>query len=140
MTALTPEKDQQRDHEKEARVMLAAEVLYASTPDWATFYRQMLGIKGVVRRNYPSREEMAEFKQTPTYLEIHCMLTRLRKKGPAAEPVQDPLQVITVRIPKSLHDALQNEAFDHHTSMNKLCILEAVAVHRRGDGAAADAG
>ena len=31
-------------------------------------------------------------------------------------------RVITVRIPQSLHDALKIEAYEHRTSINKLCI------------------
>ncbi len=30
--------------------------------------------------------------------------------------------MITVRLPKSLHEALRVEAHEHRTSMNKLCI------------------
>ena len=30
--------------------------------------------------------------------------------------------MITVRLPKSLHEALRAEAHEHRTSMNKLCI------------------
>ena len=30
--------------------------------------------------------------------------------------------MITVRLPKSLHEALRDEAHEHRTSMNKLCI------------------
>ena len=34
----------------------------------------------------------------------------------------EPTKVITVRMPKSLHEALRAEAHEHQTSMNKLCI------------------
>ena len=34
----------------------------------------------------------------------------------------EPTRVITVRLPKSLHEALRVEAHEHRTSMNKLCI------------------
>ena len=34
----------------------------------------------------------------------------------------EPTRVITVRIPRSMHDALKVEAHEHNTSMNKLCI------------------
>jgi predicted HicB family RNase H-like nuclease len=130
MTAMTPEQTPQVeptdaepwDLEKEIRVREAVARFFQTSPDWVSFYRQVLGLKGVVRRNYPDQQAMARFMQTPTYLEIHSMLTTLRKMGSPPDPTQDPLQVITVRIPKSLHDALQTEAFDHHTSMNKLCI------------------
>ena len=47
--------------------------------------------------------------------------------GPAAQdaapgPKPEPTRVVTVRIPRSLHDALRVEAHEHRTSMNKLCI------------------
>ena len=35
---------------------------------------------------------------------------------------EEPTRVITVRLPKSLHEALRVEAHEHQTSMNKLCI------------------
>jgi len=50
--------------------------------------------------------------------------TRKRKKKQEerqADPVQRT-EVITIRIPQSLHAALRVEAHEHHTSMNKLCI------------------
>ena len=50
------------------------------------------------------------------------MLTRLRKQRPPAKEEAEPTKVITVRLPKSLHEALSVEAHEHHTSMNKLCI------------------
>jgi predicted HicB family RNase H-like nuclease len=34
----------------------------------------------------------------------------------------EPTRVITVRLPKCLHEALRAEAHEHRTSMNKLCI------------------
>ena len=40
----------------------------------------------------------------------------------AQQPDGEPTRVITVRIPQSLHEALRIEAFEHRTSMNKLCI------------------
>jgi hypothetical protein len=36
--------------------------------------------------------------------------------------------VITVRLPKSLHESLRAEAHDRHTSMNKLCISKLLQV------------
>ncbi len=99
-----------------------AELLYSQGPDWVTFYREVLGLHGVVRRNCPTRESLAEFEQTEAYLEIQQMLTRLRRQGPPARDDAEPTRVITVRLPKSLHEALRVEAHEHHTSMNKLCI------------------
>ena len=50
------------------------------------------------------------------------MLTRLRERSSDNEIQQEATKVITVRLPKSLHDALKAEAHDHRTSMNRLCI------------------
>ena len=99
-----------------------AEDLYTQEPDWVRFYREILGLRGVIRRTYPTRELLQEFEQTETYLNIQHMLAKLREQGPVPLNPAEPTRVITVRIPKSLHEALRAEAHDHHTSMNKLCI------------------
>ncbi len=41
---------------------------------------------------------------------------------------QEPTRVITVRLPKSLHEALRVEAHEHRTSMNKLCISKLLQI------------
>ncbi|MBN1393443.1 MAG: toxin-antitoxin system HicB family antitoxin [Pirellulales bacterium] len=107
-------------------VKQAAEEFLAHCPDWVTFYREILGLNGVIRHTFPTREELAAFKQTEEYQEILQMLARLRQQGPAALDETEPTRVITVRLPKSLHESLRAEAFDHHTSMNKLCISKLI--------------
>jgi hypothetical protein len=99
-----------------------AEQLYAQGTDWVTFYREILGLRGVVHRCFPSREQLAAFEQTEAYQDILLMLTKLREQGPLEMDDEEPTRVITVRLPKSLHETLRVEAFEHHTSMNKLCI------------------
>jgi predicted HicB family RNase H-like nuclease len=65
---------------------------------------------------------LARFEQTREYGEIQQMVAKLRER--ASEPVdsREPTRVITVRLPKSLHESLRAEAHDRKTSMNKLCI------------------
>ena len=108
--------------EKEADVKRIADQLFAEGPDWVTFYREVLGPRGIVRHTFPTREMFAAFKQTDSYQEILRMLAILREQGPAALETAEPTRVITVRLPKSLHDSLKDEAYEHRTSMNKLCI------------------
>jgi len=100
----------------------AAANLYQQDPDWVTFYRQILGLRGVVRRSYPTREGLAEFEQTAVYREIQRMVAVLRKRKALPEDAAEPTRVVTIRLPKSLHDAIRVEAHEHHTSMNRLCI------------------
>ena len=108
--------------EKKEEVQRAARGLYSSNPDWVTFYRHILGLHGIVRRSFPTRDALGEFEQTDVSEEIQHMLTRLREQGPTPASSEEPTRVITVRLPKSLHEALRVEAHEHHTSMNKLCI------------------
>jgi hypothetical protein len=108
--------------EKEADVKRIADQLFAEGPDWVTFYREVLGPRGIVRHTFPTREMFAAFKQSESYQEILRMLATLRDLGPVALETAEPTRVITVRLPKSLHDSLKDEAYEHHTSMNKLCI------------------
>ena len=107
---------------KHEEIQRQAESWFSRDPDWVTFYREVMGLHGVVRRYYTTRQSMAEFEQTEVYLEIQQMLTKLRRQGPPAKDPEEPTRVITVRLPKSLHETLRVEAHEHHTSMNKLCI------------------
>jgi predicted HicB family RNase H-like nuclease len=104
------------------RVVRAARRLYDRQPDWAVFFRRVLGVDGMVRRTFNTPQAMAEFEQTEGYEEILKMLTALRRQPPLPLERQQPSQVITVRLPKAVHEALRIEAFERRTSMNKLCI------------------
>jgi predicted HicB family RNase H-like nuclease len=108
--------------EKQTEVKRTAEQLFAAGPDWVTFYREVLGLRGIVRAAFPTREALATFEQSEAYQEILYLLTKLRQQGPLAMDDEEPTRVITVRLPKSLHETLRAEAHEHRTSMNKLCI------------------
>jgi predicted HicB family RNase H-like nuclease len=74
--------------------------MFRQEPDWVTFFREVLGVDGVVQQ----------------------MLARLRDKNDISSEGIEPTRVITVRMPKSLHESLRAEAHMRKTSMNKLCI------------------
>ena len=96
--------------------------LFTQDPDWVTFYREVLGINGKIRKAFPDAQDLAEFEKTEEYQEIQQMLAKLRERGRAQPTEAEPTRVITVRMPKSLHETLRVEAHERHTSMNKLCI------------------
>ncbi len=108
--------------EVQNEIKQVAEQLYAQGTDWVTFYREILSTKGIVRRRFPTLEQFAIFEQTEAYQDLLLLLTELRKKSPLEMEGAEPTRVITVRLPKSMHETLRDEAFDRHTSMNKLCI------------------
>lgn len=103
-------------------VLQVADNFYRQDPDWVTFFREVLGIDGIVRTQFPSSEDLAKFEQTDEFDRIQKMLVKLREKKNAVDPNSEPTRVITVRLPKSMHEYLRTEAHDLRTTMNKLCI------------------
>lgn len=109
---------------KEQEVFQVAEALYEQRPGWLEFFDAVLGIDGIARRVYPSPEQYNRFKLTDEYRRIQDLLDDLRRRGGTAMPPSEEVKVITVRLPKSLHDSLKVEAHEQRTSMNKLCIAK----------------
>ena len=102
--------------------------LYRQSPDWVTFFREVLGIEGAARRMFPMADEFLLFEKSQEYSEIQQMVAKLRENNRAQPPGSEPTRVITVRLPKSLHESLRTEAHERRTSMNKLCISKLLQV------------
>jgi hypothetical protein len=129
--------------EKHIEILKIAEELYLKNPDWVTYYREILGIDGIVRHTFPTRKQLEDFEQSDAYREIHYLLTKLREKKPQKDDKDkdkgkgkpkteetdgagEQIQVITVRIPKSIHETLTEEAYQCRTSVNQLCISKLI--------------
>jgi hypothetical protein len=115
--------------EQRQDVFRVADEIFRQRPSWVTFFREVLGVDGIVRQVYSTPDTLTHFEQTPEYQKIQQMLAKLRENdsdlpgGP-----REPTRVITVRLPKSLHESLRAEAHDRRTSMNKLCISKLLQV------------
>jgi len=103
-------------------VLQAAQQLLDQNPDWVTFFREVFGLKGLVRRKFPPPVALAEFERTESYAQLQRMLAGLRRRQAKAPAPQELTKVITVRLPDSLHNLLRNQADEYHTSVNQLCI------------------
>jgi predicted HicB family RNase H-like nuclease len=114
--------------EKYQTILQTARQLYDSEPDWVTFFREVLGVDGVVRREFPRLEDLTAFEKSSEFEQIQQWLTKLREKKNATDTESEPTRVITVRLPKSMHEYLRTEAHDLRTSMNKLCISKLLQV------------
>ena len=101
---------------------------YGKTKDWVVFFREILGVNGLVRRLYPSADELAAFEKTPEYADIQKLVKRLRDKPSTQADGQEVTRVITVRLPASVHEFLKAEAHDRKTSINQLCISKLLQV------------
>lgn len=107
--------------------------LFEQGPDWVTFFREVLGVDGIVRRLYKDPDTLAQFEQSEEFQKIQQMLAKLREREKSTDlsgngTGREPTRVITVRMPKSLHESLKAEANDMRTSMNKLCISKLLQV------------
>lgn len=103
-------------------LMEFAQELFASTGSWVVFYREMLGVNGAVRKWFPKAGEYQAFLKSPRYAELQEMVAALRSQDGSKGDTTEPERMITIRIPKSLHDALTKESEEAHLSINKLCI------------------
>ena len=124
MAVATPVAHEDRKHTAQR----IANEMFHQQPDWITFFREVLGVDGLLRKLFASPEELAAFEKTAEYSEIQLLLARLRERTGAAADGKEPTRVITVRLPKSLHEALKTEAHDRKTSMNQLCISKLLQV------------
>ena len=114
--------------EKNQEVLEFAESSYRQNPDWVTFFREVLGVDGAARKSFPTFDELTAFEQSEQFDRIQKLLVKLREKRPSADTESEPTRVITVRLPKSMHESLRTEAHDLRTSMNKLCISKLLQV------------
>ncbi len=117
-----------QSQEKYQEVLEVADTLYRQSPDWVTFFREVLGVEGTVRKAFPTFDELTAFEQSPQFDKIQKLLVRLREKRTSVDVETEPTRVITVRLPKSMHEYLRTEAHDLRTSMNKLCISKLLQV------------
>jgi len=128
-TELTESLDtQETQTDPKQDVFRIADDLYRQEPDWVTFFREVLGVDGAIRRVFTTPPELAAFEKTEEYEEIQQMLAKLRERHTSRLEQREPTRVITVRMPSSLHESLRTEAHTRRTSMNKLCISKLLQV------------
>ena len=110
------------------QLLQVAQRLSQQNPDWVTFFREILGIEGIVRTTFPTFDALTEFERSEEFAQIQKMVVTLRENKAVADSETEPTRVITVRLPKSMHEYLRTEAHDLRTSMNKLCISKLLQV------------
>ena len=103
-------------------VLQVAERLYAMDPEWVVFFREVLGVDGIVRRTFGDADALLRFECSPQYARIREMLDALRSKQRDLPSDREAQRVVTVRMPRSLHETLKAEADQFRVSINTLCI------------------
>lgn len=103
-------------------VLRLAQEAFAMTGSWIVFYREMLGVDGVVRKLYPDSDQLRYFETQPEFAELQEMVAALRSQDPGKHTETEPERMITIRLPKSMHESLQSESDELNLSINQLCI------------------
>lgn len=109
-----------------AEVLRLAIEAFPQTDNWVIFYREILGVDGVVRRLFANLEELRQWETCKEFAEVHTMLAALRSHDTGKGDTIESQRMITVRLPMSLHEALKLESKEQNLSINKLCITKLV--------------
>jgi hypothetical protein len=107
---------------KRQLVFETATELFGVAPTWTAFYRETIGGGGVARALFTDADEAREYECSGEHSKVLEMLTVLRSRDLPENDPHEPQRMITVRIPKSLHDSICGEANELCVSVNKLCI------------------
>jgi predicted HicB family RNase H-like nuclease len=104
------------------QTLLLAEEAFAKTGSWVIFFREILGIGGIVQQLFSDPDEFKQFTAGPEYATLHEMLAAIRSQDQSKSDAAEPERMITIRIPRSLHELLQEESKASGLSINKLAI------------------
>jgi len=105
-------------------VLRVAREAFAKTGSWVVFYRWMLSPGGVVDQLYPTRAMRQYFETTEAFAELLEMVTSIRSQDDSKAGAYEPERMITVRLPRSMHDAVIRDAEALDLSINKYCLTK----------------
>ncbi len=105
-------------------VLRLANEAFAQTGSWVVFYREMMSVGGVVDQVFPDPEDRRDFETTAEFAELLEMLTSLRSVDQSKVNAFEPSRVITIRMPRSLHNSIVREAAELELSINKFCLTK----------------
>lgn len=109
------------DAELVDRIQAAAEA--ARGQGWVAFFANVFGPRGVLRTRLTA-QQLERFRMTETYAELLEMLADERSADRTSASAYEPERMITIRIPRSLHDVLCSESIDAELSLNKWAITK----------------
>ncbi|MFM8406191.1 MAG: hypothetical protein ACKN94_02615, partial [Pirellulaceae bacterium] len=96
--------------------------LFGLAPSWVAFFRATMARGGLVSKLFVTPEERKEYWCSPEHHQVLEMLTVLRSRDLPECEAGEPSRMITIRIPKCLHEFICDEANELEVSVNKLCI------------------
>ena len=104
------------------QIVDCATELFGLAPSWVAFFRATMARGGLVSKLFVTPEERNEYWCSPEHHQVLEMLTALRSRDLPECEAGEPSRMITILIPKCLHEFICEEANELEMSVNKLCI------------------
>ncbi len=95
----------------------------AESRDWRGLHNALYGIGGKLGELFPTQAERARFVKTEQHREIVALLEELQG-GDGPDPLPEASGRFVLRLPRSLHAALMEEAKAEGISLNQLCVAK----------------
>jgi HicB-like protein involved in pilus formation len=112
---------------KSSKILKSAQEVASSVESWADLSNALFNpADGLLTKAYPTREEREAFMKTEAYAAIRKLReTAIRETGlvEGATPKKKSGRFM-VRLPKSLHAALEREANEEGVSLNQLVVTK----------------
>lgn len=111
---------------KASHLLAAANEMAAKVQTWADLSNALFDPEvGLVARAYPTRDERAEFLRSPEYQKIRELIDNaVARSGLVDGATPQKSGKFVVRLPKSLHAALEDEAKREGVSLNQLVVAK----------------
>lgn len=107
-------------------ILKEAERLAQSLRTWADLSNALFDpIEGLISRFFPTLQERKEFRKTKIYDQLHTLVEmKMKETGVVAGANPKKSGKFVVRLPRSLHAALEREAEAESTSLNQLVVTK----------------
>lgn len=119
----SPAKGSVQERAKQA--LKSAQDAAARSATWQDAYNQLYSSEGEISELFPLKEDRLAFLKTPQADEIRKILAELRLRDAAGNPTAEEMSIkFLLRMPRSLHAALEFEAEAEGVSMTQLMLLK----------------
>jgi|HubBroStandDraft_4_1064222.scaffolds.fasta_scaffold455468_2 predicted HicB family RNase H-like nuclease len=110
-------------------IVAKARRLAKSSTNWADLSNAIFGpVDGLIAKEFPGAAERAAFRKSDAYNALHKLLEqKIKDTGLVAGAESTKSGRFVVRLPKTLHVALEKEAAVEGTSLNQLVLTKLAA-------------